>query len=103
MAISLGKNGTTPAFGDGIISVSVSTEAELVDTTNRTNAGSGLGYKSQQVGFTSTTFEVECHDGSAAYTELTTDTQTGFSVVGVTENAAVDGVKTYTVSIKKMG
>lgn len=103
MAITLGKNGSAPAFGAGIISVSVTNEAELIDVTNRTNSGSGLGYKTQAVGFGSTTYEVECHDGSAAYTELTTDTQSGFSVVSMTENAAVDGVKTYTLTLKYMG
>ncbi len=103
MAIALGKNGTSPAFGAGIISVSVTNEAELIDVTNRSSAGSGLGYKSQAVGFGSTTLEVECHDGSAALTELTTDTQTGYSVVSMTENAAVDGVKTFTLTLKYMG
>ena len=103
MAISLGKNGSAPAFGAGIISVSVNEEAELIDVTNRTNAGTGLGYKTQTVGFSATTYEVECHDGSAAFTELTTDTQSGFTVVSMTENAAVDGVKTFTLTLKKMG
>lgn len=103
MAIGLGKNGTTPAFGAGIISVSINTESELIDVTNRTNAGTGLGYKQQTTGFTSTTYEVECHDGSAAFTELTTDTQSGFTVVSMTENAAVDGVKTFTLTLKSMG
>lgn len=103
MAISLGKNGTAPAFGAGIISVSISTESELIDVTNRTNAGTGLGYKVQDTGFTATTYEVECHDGSAAYTELLQNTTSGYTVVSMTENAAVDGVKTYTLTLKNMG
>ena len=48
MAITLGKNGTTPICA-GIISVSVNEESELIDVTNRTS-GNSLGYKQQTTG-----------------------------------------------------
>jgi|TARA_R100000084_G_scaffold79997_1_gene36687 hypothetical protein len=104
MAITLGKNGTSAPFGSGIVSVSVTEEQELIDVTNRSNAGTGIGYKIQDTGFTSTVYEIECHGGaSAAITEMLADTTSGLTVVGVTESASVDGVKTFTITVKDAG
>ena len=43
MAIGLGKDGTAPPFGSGIISATYTEEQEVVDVTNRDNCGGSSG------------------------------------------------------------
>jgi len=105
MAIVLGKDGSAPPFGTDIISATFTEECEAVDVTNRTNCSGGTGtpgYRVFDAGFKSEMWEIECHDPSGLITALESNTPTSsFLVMGVTENAAVDGVVTYTVTCRR--
>jgi hypothetical protein len=105
MAISLGKDGAAPPFGAGVISASYTEEQELVDVTNRDNCGGTAGnpgYKANMAGFTTKTWEIECHDADSVITSLTAQATAGqFSVMSVTENIGVDGAVTFTVTAKE--
>jgi len=105
MAIVLGKDGSAPPFGTDIISATFTEEVESVDVTNRDNCSGSTGipgYRVFDVGFTVEMWEFECHDPTGLITALESNTPTlNFLVMGVTENAAVDGVVTYTVTCRR--
>jgi hypothetical protein len=105
MAIVLGKDGAAPPIGTDIISVTKTEECEAVEITNRENAGGGVGtpgFRLFKSGFKSETFEIECHDPAGLITDLEAQFTAGVaSVVSVTENASIDGVKTFTVTLRR--
>ena len=102
MAITLGRSGgLTPPFGTDIISVTKTEEAETIDVSNRTNTTGG--YRVFQAGFTSETWEVECHDATGLITELENNSRTsGYTVMGVSENIGIDGAVTFTVTLRSL-
>lgn len=100
MAIALGRNGTAPPVGSNVISASYTEETETVDISNRTNTTGG--FKAMKTGFTTKTWEIECHDAGSLITDLTgAGTEGSFNVMSVTENIAVDGAVTYSVTAKQ--
>lgn len=105
MAITLGKEGIAPPFGVDVISATFTEECEAVDVTNRTNAGgtSGVpGHRAFDAGFKTQLWEIECHDPTGLIAALETNVLTSnFMVTSVTENAAIDGPVTYTVSARR--
>lgn len=101
MSIALGKDGAAPPFGAGVISATFTEECETIDITNRANAGSGAGRKSFKAGFTTKTWEVECHDATGVITSLEAAAPTGYTVMSVTENIGIDGAITFSLSIKE--
>jgi hypothetical protein len=101
MAIALGKDGSAPPFGEGIISATFTEECETIDISNRANVGSGAGKKVFKAGFTTKTWEVECHDVDGVITSLELSSPTGFTVMSVTENNNIDGAVTYSLTIKE--
>jgi hypothetical protein len=101
MAITLGKDGGNPPFGEGIISATYTEECETVDISNRGNVGTGAGRKAFRAGFTTKMWEVECHDADGVITSLELSNPTGFTVMSVTENNSIDGAVTYSLSIKE--
>jgi len=105
MAITLGKDGTNPPKGSGIISATYTEECEVVDVTNRTNENGGngkAGYRAYQAGFKTKMWEIECHDASGLITGLENNSTSGFEVMSVTENISIDGAVTFTVSLREM-
>lgn len=106
MAITLGwKAASAPPFGSDIISATYTEEAEVIDVSNRSNVGTGaIGYRAFQTGFTSKTWEIECHDVTGVIAKLQTNTATSdFVVMGVTENISIDGAITYTITAREGG
>lgn len=105
MAISLGKDGSAPPFGSGIISATYTEEQEVVDITNRSNCGGtsgNPGYRTNTAGFTSKTWEIECHDATGVIGQLESNTATsGYIVMGVTENISIDGAVTFTITARE--
>ncbi|NBW11327.1 MAG: hypothetical protein EBR82_25175 [Caulobacteraceae bacterium] len=105
MAITLGKDAATHSapFGTGIISATYTQECETVDISNRANIGGSSGapgHKVAKAGFTTKTWEIECHDPTGLITSLEA-AGSGFSVMSVTENIGIDGAITFTVSAKE--
>lgn len=102
---ALGKDGTTPPFGSGVISATYTEEQEVVDITNRSNCGGSTGapgYRINKAGFTSKTWEIECHDATGVITALETNNATsGYIVMGVTENISIDGAVTFTITARE--
>lgn len=96
---ALGRSGDAPPFGTDVISATYTEETELIDITNRTNAAGG--YKTSEAGFTTKTWEIECHDATGLVSSLTAD-GAGFQVMSITENINVDGPITFTVTAKEM-
>lgn len=106
MAITLGwKAASAPPFGSDIISATYTEEAEVIDVSNRSNVGTGaIGYRAFQTGFTSKTWEIECHDVTGVIAKLEENTATSnFVVMGVTENISIDGAITYTITAREGG
>lgn len=101
MAVSLGKNGDAPPVGTNVISASKTDEMELIDISNRDNTGSGIGSKISKAGFSTSTWEVECHDAAGLIDSLDTDASSGYTAVSVTENISVDGAVTFSVTLKE--
>lgn len=106
MAITLGKDSTSSVpFGVGIINATYTEEQEQIDITNRDNVGGatgGPGYRKYAAGFTSKTWEIECHDATGLIDKLQTNTGTnGWILLGITENIGVDGAVTYTVTARE--
>lgn len=105
MAIGLGKDGSAPPFGTGIISATYTEEQEVVDITNRSNCGGASGapgYRVNTAGFTSKSWEIECHDPTGVIALLETQGTAGqWMVMGVTENIAIDGAVTYTITARE--
>ena len=101
MAVTLGKDGGAPPFGEGIISATYTEECETVDISNRGNVGTGAGRKVFRAGFTTKMWEVECHDPDGVIASLEAANPTGFTVMSVTENNGIDGAVTYSLSIKE--
>lgn len=101
MAISLGKGGATPPLGGGIISATLTEECETIDISNRSNVGSGAGRRVFDAGFTTKTWEIECHDPAGLITSLEDAAPTGFTVMSITENAGIEGAVTYSVTLKE--
>lgn len=101
MAITLGKDHSTPPFGAGIISATYTEEVETVDISNRDNVGGGVGYKQSAAGFTTKTWEIECHDAAGVVASLEANPTSGFTVMSVSENIGVDGAVTYSVTAKE--
>jgi hypothetical protein len=104
MAITLGKDvSTEPPFGAGVISATYTEEAETIDISNRSNVGDnvGPGKKVAAVGFTTKTWEIECHDPTGLITALEANATTGWSVMSVSENIGIDGAVTYNVTAKE--
>lgn len=103
MAITLGKDGSAPPFGSGVISATYTEECETIDISNRSNIGGssgGPGRKVSRAGFVTKTWEIECHDPSALITSLEA-AGSGFSVMSVSENIGIDGAVTYNVTAKE--
>jgi hypothetical protein len=103
MAITLGKDGSAPPFGSGIISATYTEECETIDVSNRSNVGGSAGTpgrKMSKAGFVTKTWEIECHDASGLITNLEL-AGTGFSVMSVSENISVDGAVTFNVTAKE--
>lgn len=105
MAITLGKDGSAPPFGNGVISASYTEECEVVDVTNRENCGGAAGapgFKANAAGFKTKTWEIECHDPGGLISALETQAVSGqWTVMSVGENISVDGAITYTVTAKQ--
>ena len=101
MAIALGKDGSAPPFGEGVISATYTEECETIDISNRSNVGTGAGRKVYRAGFTTKMWEVECHDVDSVIASLEAASPTGFTVMSVTENNGIDGAVTYSISIKE--
>lgn len=95
---SLGRSQAAPPIGSNIISATYTEEIEVIDISNRTNANGG--YKVVDAGFTTKTWEIECHDGASLAAQLTSPAS-GWSVMSVTENISVDGAVTFTVTAKE--
>lgn len=104
MAITLGKDASSaPPFGTGIISATYTEECETVDISNRSNIGGSSGAPGTKVakaGFTTKTWEIECHDPTGLITSLQA-AGSGFSVMSVTENIGIDGAVTFNVTAKE--
>jgi len=103
MAISLGKDGSAPPFGAGVISANYTEECETIDVSNRSNIGGssgGPGRKASKAGFVTKTWEIECHDSTGLITSLEA-AGSSFSVMSVTENIGVDGAVTFSVTAKE--
>jgi hypothetical protein len=103
MAISLGKDGTAPPFGAGVISATYTEECETIDVSNRSNVGGsagGPGRKMSKAGFVTKTWEIECHDATNLITSLEA-AGSGFSVMSVSESISVDGAVVYSVTAKE--
>lgn len=96
---ALGRLGTDPPFGSNIISATYTEECDVIDISNRDNTLDG--YKASKAGFVTKTWEIECHDASTAIADLTNDATGGFTVMGITESASVDGAKTFTITAKE--
>ena len=101
MAIGLGKDGSAPPFGEGIISATFTEECETVDISNRSNVGNGAGRRVFAAGFVSRTWEIECHDADGVITSLEAANPSGFTVMSVTENIGIDGPVTYSITAKE--
>ena len=103
MAIALGKDGSAPPFGTGVISATFTEECETIDISNRANIGGssgGPGRKVSKAGFVTKTWEIECHDPNGLITNLEA-AGSSFSVMSVSEKISVDGAITYTVTAKE--
>lgn len=105
MAIALGKDASAPPFGTDVISATFTEECESIDVSNRSNVSGSTGnpgYRAYDAGFKSQMWEIECHDPSGLITALESNTPTSnFIVMGVTENASIDGAITYTVTARR--
>jgi hypothetical protein len=106
MAVTLGKDASAaPPVGTNIISASYTEDCEIVDISNRSNIGGSAGapgYKQNKAGFTTKTWEIECHDATALITGLEANAASGsWMVMSVTENISIDGAVTYSVSAKQ--
>jgi len=104
MAIGLGKDGVSgsaPPFGEGIISATYTEECETVDVSNRANVGTGAGRRVFLAGFTTKTWEIECHDADAVIASLEAANPTGWTVMSVTENIGIDGAVTYNITARE--
>jgi len=104
MAIALGKDASTsPPFGTGVISATYTEECETIDVSNRSNIGGSSGAPGKKVakaGFTTKTWEIECHDATGLITSLEAS-GSGFTVMSVTENIGIDGAVTFNVTAKE--
>ena len=103
MAIALGKDGSAPPFGAGVISATFTQECETVDISNRSNVGGSAGAPGRKVakaGFVTKTWEIECHDATGLITNLEA-AGSSFSVMSVSEKISIDGAITYTVTAKE--
>jgi hypothetical protein len=104
MAIALGKDAaSSPPFGTGIISATYTEECETIDVSNRANIGGSSGAPGKKVakaGFTTKTWEIECHDPALLITSLEA-AGSGFTVMSVTENIGIDGAVTFNVTAKE--
>jgi hypothetical protein len=98
---SLGRTGDSPPVGTNVISASQTDEMELIDISNRDNTGTGVGTKASAAGFSTSTWEVECHDAQGLLESLGEDAVSGYTAVSVTENISVDGAVTFSVTLKE--
>jgi hypothetical protein len=105
MAITLGKDGSAPPFGSGIISATYAEECETIDVSNRdniSNSAGAPGKKAFKAGFVTKTWEIECHSATSLITSLEAAGNSGsFSIMSVTENIGIDGAVTYNVTAKE--
>jgi hypothetical protein len=105
MAIALGKDGAAPPIGTDIISATYVEECEAVEISNRTNVGGSSGtpgFRVFDAGFKSETWEIECHDPTGLVAALNAQLTAGTAdVVSITENAAIDGAVTFTVTLRR--
>jgi hypothetical protein len=106
MAITLGKDAASaPPFGTGIISATYTEECETIDISNRSNVGGASGAPGRRVsaaGFTTKTWEIECHDPASLVASLeAAGTDGSFSIMSVSENIGIDGAVTYNVTAKE--
>lgn len=104
MAITLGKDGSAPPLGTSVISASYTEEVEVVDITNRSNIGGSAGapgYRKQDNGFVSRTWEIECHSPTALVASLEANTDNGWTVMSLTENISIEGAVTYTITARE--
>ena len=101
MAISLGKDASAPPFGEGIISATFTEECETIDISNRSNVGTGAGRKAFLAGFTTRTWEIECHDADGVIASLEQANPSGYTVMSVSESIGLDGAVVYSLSVKE--
>jgi len=104
MAIILGKDQSAPPVGTNIISATYTEECETIDISNRDNISGSTGapgYKMSTAGFTTKTWEIECHDATGLITDLQANASSGWKVMSVTENIGVDGAVTFSVTAKE--
>jgi hypothetical protein len=105
MAITLGKDGSAPPVGEGIISATFTEECETVDISNRSNIGGSAGAPGRKVsraGFVTKTWEIECHDPDGLLTSLNAAGTSGsYTVMSISENISTEGAITYSVSLKE--
>lgn len=104
MAIALGKDGSAPPFGTDIINATYTEECEVVDVTNRSNCGGSAGdpgYRAYKAGFTTKTWEIECHDATGLIASLEAN-GSSFQVMSVTENIGIDGAVTFSVTCREL-
>lgn len=105
MAIALGKDGSAPPFGADVISATYTEECETIDVSNRSNVGGtsgNPGYRTYQAGFTTKTWEIECHSVTGVISSLESN-GSSFQVMSVSENIGIDGAVTFTVTCKELG
>lgn len=104
MAIALGREGSAPPYGVDVINATYTEECEVIDITNRNNEGGASGapgYRTFKPGFTTKTWEIECHDASGLITSLTAN-GSSFQVMSVTENISIDGAVTFSVTLREL-
>lgn len=104
MAIALGKEGSAPPFGTDVISATYTEECEVIDVSNRSNVGGSSGapgYRAYKDGFTTKTWEIECHSASGLVAALEANPGSSFSVMSITENISIDGAVTFTVTARE--
>jgi len=99
MAITLGRNAATaPPIGGNIISAVYTSECETIDISDRTTGQ----YRATAAGFTTESWEIECHDPDGLIAELESVETSGWQVMSVTENITLDGAVTYQVTLKEV-
>lgn len=104
MAITLGRLGALSApAGNDIISVSKTRESDVIDISNRSNAGSNSFYRVYRAGFTTETWEIECHDATNILTAIEANPASGLTPYSVSENIGVDGAVTFTITCRSNG
>jgi len=100
MAITLGRSAATaPPVGGNIISAVYTSECDTIDISDRDSGN----YKSTDAGFTTNTWEIECHDPDGLIAQLEAVQSSGWQVMSLNENITLDGAVTYQITLKEVG